>query len=344
MQLKKLMTARSEDSSLFIRTDKELMPSPGKKTSRVLSHLYGPVRSRRLGFSLGLDILPYKTCTFDCVYCQLGRTAKKSLRRAKYVAGRDILPQVKTALERGRPMDYITFSGSGEPTLNTEIGKIIRGLKKLTSVPVAVLTNSSLLMRKSVRQALLAADLVVPSLDAATARAFRRVNRPGPSISPEDIISGLVKFRDEFKGQIWLEVMLVKGVNDSPAEIKALKKAIARINPDKVQLNTVVRPPAEKWARPLSRRELEDIKTKLGGRAEVTADFGEKLSSPAPEDLGQAILSLVRRRPASLRDLAGALGQDERAIQKRLNALVAKGEIKKVLHRRIFFYELKSEA
>jgi wyosine [tRNA(Phe)-imidazoG37] synthetase (radical SAM superfamily) len=170
------------------------------------------------------------------------------------------------------------------------------------------------------------------------------VNRPGPSVSPEDIIGGLVKFRDEFKGQIWLEVMLVKGVNDSPAEIKALKKAIARINPDKVQLNTVVRPPAEKWARPLSRRELEDIKKKLGGRAEVTADFEEKLSSPAPEDLGQRILSFIRRRPGCVRDLAAALGQDKRTIQKSLNALVAKGEIKKLLHRRIFYYELESEA
>ncbi len=238
-------------------------------------------------------------------------------------------------------MDHITFSGSGEPTLNTEIGKIIREIKKRTSVPVAVLTNSSLLSRKSVRQALFAADLVVPSLDAAAARAFRRVNRPGPSINLEDIISGLVKFRAEFKGQIWLEVMLVKGVNDSPAEIKALRKAIARINPDKVQLNTVVRPPAEKWARPLSREELEDIKKKLGGRAEVAADIEGKLPSPAPEDLGQAILSLIRRRPANLRDLAGALGQDKRAILKSLNALVAKGEIKQVLHRRTSYYEFR---
>jgi len=317
------------------------MPSPEKKTPKVLSHLYGPVRSRRLGFSLGVDILPYKTCTFDCVYCQLGRTGRKSLRRAKFFTSTDILPQVKMALSRGRPADYITFSGSGEPTLNIEIGKIIREIKKRTAVPVAVLTNSSLLSRKSVRQALLAADLVVPSLDAATARAFRRVNRPGHSISLENIISGLVKFRAEFKGLIWLEVMLVKGVNDSPAEIEALRKAIARVNPDKVQLNTVVRPPAEKWARPLSRRELENIKRKLGGRAEVTADFEGKLPSPSPEDLGQGILSFIRRRPASLRDLAGALGQDKRTIQKSLNALVAKGEIKKLLHRRIFYYELR---
>ncbi len=317
------------------------MPSSVKKTPLVLSRLYGPVHSRRLGYSLGVDILPYKTCTFNCVYCQLGRTPNKSLKRAKFFTVREVLPQVKIALRRGQPMDYITFSGSGEPTLNTEIGKIIREIKKCTSVPVAVLTNSSLLSRKSVRQALLAADLVVPSLDAATARTFRKVNRPAPSINLEDIITGLVKFRSEFKGQIWLEVMLVKGVNDSPAEIKALRKAIARINPDKVQLNTVVRPPAEKWARPLSPRELDDVKKKLGGQAEVTADTEGQPPSPAPEDSAQAILSYIRRRPASLKDLAETLGQNKKTICRSLNALVTKGVIKKVLHRRIYYYELK---
>jgi wyosine [tRNA(Phe)-imidazoG37] synthetase (radical SAM superfamily) len=302
-------------------------------------YVYGPVLSRRLGFSLGVDILPYKTCSFDCVYCQLGRTPKKTYRRGNFFSDEDILSQIKKVIAAGRKLDYITFSGSGEPTLNTEIGKLIRQIKKTTSIPVAVLTNSSLLPQKSVRQALLAADLVVPSLDAATADAFRKVNRPHPSLRLKKIIEGLEKFRQEFKGKIWLEIMLVKGINDSPSDIKALKKAIVRIKPDKVQLNTVVRPPAEKWVRPVSKKELEDIKNKLGGRAEVVVDFKEKAQTRSADDSEEAILSIGRRRPVTRKDLVEVLGQDEKEILKSLNSLLAKGKIKREPYKKTFYYK-----
>ena len=354
MPWKKHTTGHSENSSLFTRTNKELKRravSPkaskiskafaAKKKPEALSHVYGPVPSRRLGFSLGVDILPYKTCTFDCVYCQLGRTPKKAQRRGKFFSARDILTQIKKTLAQGRRIDHITFSGSGEPTLNTEIGKLIRQVKKATSIPVAVLTNSSFLSRKSVRQALLSADLVAPSLDAATADAFRKVNRPHPSFRLEKIIRGLEKFRQEFKGQIWLEIMLVKGINDSPADIKTLKKAIFRIKPDKVQLNTVVRPPAEKWAHPLSQEKLEEIKANLGERAEVVVDFKEKPQPPSSKNLEEAVLSMILRRPVTLEDLADALGKDKRTILKSLDSLVAKGKIKREAHKKSFYYEIR---
>lgn len=303
------------------------------------SYLYGPVPSRRLGFSLGVDILPYKTCSFDCVYCQLGRTPKKFLRRAKFFAAKDILLQIKKSIASSRKIDYVTFSGSGEPTLNAEIGNLIRQVKKMTSIPVAVLTNSSLLSRKPVRQALLAADLIVPSLDAATAETFRKVNRPHPSFRLEKIIEGLEKFRREFKGKIWLEVMLVKGINDSPAHIEALKEAIAKIQPDRVQLNTVVRPPAEKFARALSREEMEHIRDRLGGGTEIIADFEERPQTPAQEKLDKAILSMVRRRPVTLRDMAASLGKNKNEILKSLTRLLKSGAVKRVEHKKAFYYE-----
>lgn len=286
------------------------------------SHIYGPVPSRRLGFSLGVDILPYKTCSFDCIYCQLGRTGRKSDRRTRFFSSRDILSQIKEAIAKNPGIDHITFSGSGEPTLNTRIGDLIRTIKKITDIPVAVLTNSSLLTRKPVRRALLAADIVVPSLDAATDASFRRVNRPLPSLKVEDIINALALFRREFKGRIWLEVMLVKGINDSPSDIKALKRAIARIRPDKVQLNTVVRPPAEKGARPLSQRALNRIKKELGTRAEVVVDLRRRPGSPAVTDIRRAILAMAERRPVTLEDITSSLGRKKQEVWPHLETLL----------------------
>ena len=308
------------------------------KKQKETSHIYGPVPSRRLGFSLGVDILPYKACSFDCVYCQLGRTDRKADRRGRYFSSSDIVRQIKEAIIRNPQIDHITFSGSGEPTLNTGIGELIRMIKKTTDIPVVVLTNSSLLTRPSVRRALLAADIVVPSLDAATAASFRRVNRPLPSIKIDEIIKGLILFRREFQGRIWLEVMLVKGINDSPADIKALKKAVARIRPDKIQLNTVVRPPAEKWARPLSQGKLKRIKKDLGDRAEVVVDFRRRPSSPGGQNLKKAILGIAGRRPVTLDDLTTSLGRGKNEIRPQLETLLCWRRISRQRHKGTVYY------
>jgi wyosine [tRNA(Phe)-imidazoG37] synthetase (radical SAM superfamily) len=315
--------------------------SPRRKSGET-PRVYGPVPSRRLGFSLGVDILPYKTCSFDCIYCQLGKTAKKTWRRARFFSAREILAQVRKAVHSGRRMNHITFSGSGEPTLDVEIGRLIREIKKTTSTPVAVLTNSSFLSRKSVRQALRAADVVVPSLDAASAAGFRRVNRPHPSIRIEKIIAGLESFRREFKGQIWLEVMLVRGVNDSPADIQALRRAIARINPDKVQLNTVVRPPAEKWARPLGRRALEKIRKELGARAEVVVNFRKRPQARMARNLRREILSIVERRPITVKDMADTLGRKESEVRREIRPLLRWRRIRRRRHQGAVYYESPS--
>ncbi len=301
--------------------------------------VYGPVPSRRLGHSLGVDILPFKTCSLDCVYCQLGSTGRTTCRRRAYFSPREVLAQVRAVLDSGRRVDHITFSGSGEPTLNRNLGRIIRGLKKITDVPVAVLTNGTLLARRDVRDDLRAADIVVPSLDAVPARLFRAVNRPHPSLDAGRVVRGLARFRREFKGRIWLEIMLVKGVNDTPAHIRALKAAVAAIQPDRVQLNTVVRPPAEASARPLSARELERIRRLLGGKAEVVADFGASRGTPAKADLDEAITGMVRRRPLTATDLSTALGRHRDEVLKAAGRLLEIGAVKAVRHGRKLFYE-----
>jgi wyosine [tRNA(Phe)-imidazoG37] synthetase (radical SAM superfamily) len=302
-------------------------------------HIYGPVPSRRLGFSLGVDILPYKTCTLDCIYCQLGPTPKKTVQQEEYFSSDRILAQIKKALLSGQRIDYITFSGSGEPTLNAALGKLIRKIKKITDIPMAVLTNSTLLKDARVRKALQLADLVVPSLDAAAQEEFIEVNRPHASLKIEDLIDGLKKFRQEFKGQIWLEIMLVKGKNDSPAHIKKLKAAVEEIEPDRIQLNTVIRPPAEEFAQALSSKELEKIKEIFGKNCEIIADFSNKDQFPQGKNLEDRILSIIQRRPVTLLDISTSLGKHHDEILKCLNPLIKNGLIKSVIHKDKTYYE-----
>jgi wyosine [tRNA(Phe)-imidazoG37] synthetase (radical SAM superfamily) len=294
--------------------------------------VYGPVASRRLGFSLGVDIIPFKTCTLDCTYCQLGSAGKTSVRRGSWFPPEDILAQVRAALASGQRIDAITFSGSGEPTLSRDIGFLIREIKKITSVPVAVLTNGTLLTRKDVRRDLLAADVVVPSLDAVPASLFRRVNRPHASLDNRRIVDGLVRFRDEFRGEIRLEIMLIEGVNDSPAAIKAVKRAVARIRPDRIELNTVVRPPADTRAGALGPAGLRRIRSILGPRAEIVASFAKRKQPAAAGALDRAVLATVGRRPQTVADISVALGRHHDEVLKALASLEARGRVRRVVH------------
>jgi len=302
-------------------------------------NIYGPVPSRRLGYSLGVDLLPFKTCSFDCIYCQLGRTIRKTVRRREFISAQEILGQIKRVLASRKKIDCITFSGSGEPTLSTAIRAVIAGIKKMTSVPVVVLTNSSLLSHREVREALLQADIVVPTLDAATQAVFLKVHRPHASLKVDKIVAGLKRFRQEFPGKIWLEVMLVKGINDRPSHLKKLKDLIAALKPAKVHLNTVVRPPAEKRARPVSRSELRKIQEFLGPGTEIIADFEGKEQAPAGEGLAEVIVSALRRRPMTRRDLRLFLGKSPGLIKKCLSSLLRKRKIKARRYKGAVYYE-----
>jgi pyruvate-formate lyase-activating enzyme len=273
--------------------------------------LYGPVPSRRLGYSLGIDLLPYKTCSMDCVYCQLGSSGRTVVRRREFVPASEVLAHVRQALESGRRIDAVTFSGSGEPTLHSGIRRIIRGIKRMTPVPVVVLTNASTLSTPDGRRALAEADIVVPSLDAANERVFAGVNRPHQSLTARKIIDGLAAFRKSYRGRIWLEIMLVKGMNDSPTHLRALKK--------------------------------EKIKAFFGESAEVIASFKDAGQARGPADREAAVLATAGRRPVTAADLSRALGAPVPEIRALAERLARRGRLRKVRHGGRVYFEKGSE-
>ena len=272
------------------------------------SYLYGPVPSRRLGQSLGIDIIPFKVCTLDCIYCQLGATSQKTIERKDYAPVNDVLTELKDRLAAGLHADFITISGSGEPTLHSRLGQLILGIKNITDIPVAILTNGSLLFRHDVRADCAKADVVLPSLDAADEPTFRKINRPHKDISIGNVISGLSAFRNEFAGQIWLEVFLLENVNISANQIAKLKDAIKLIRPDKIHLNTAVRPTAVPGIEKLDAERLQAIARQLGKNCEVVADFSQQTFGKHTETKTEHLLSMLKRRPCSLNDISAALG------------------------------------
>jgi wyosine [tRNA(Phe)-imidazoG37] synthetase (radical SAM superfamily) len=310
------------------------------ESSVELKFIFGPVPSRRLGRSLGVDLAPYKTCTFDCIYCDLGRTTHKTVSRQSYVSPEEVGRELELSLSiLEKKPDYITLSGSGEPTLNQNIGEIIHTIKDLTSIPVAVLTNGSLLSIEEVRNELLTADLVLPSLDAVTPFIFEAINRPHPSLNIEDIILGLIQFRKEFQGQIWLEIVFCRGINDDKSEIERLKESIERIQPDRVQLNTPVRPPAEEFAYPLTSDQLEEIRKKLGEKAEIISEFAAPLGAELNSVKDTEILNLIKRRPCTTEDISKALGLRIDEVVKHLAHLTRTGAIRYRMYQHRCYYE-----
>jgi len=265
-------------------------------SAKEFNHVFGPVPSRRLGRSLGVDLVAYKTCSYDCVYCQLGRTTCKTTDRKEYVPVSEVLREVERKIESNVQADFITLSGSGEPTLHAGCGEIIQGIKKMTQIPVAVLTNGSLLWDPSVREDLLSADLVIPSLDAGESEIFIEVNQPDPSIDFNRMINGLIDFGASFKVQ--------------------------KIHLDRIQLNTVARPPAYDKALAVPEAEMSRLAKLFGDKAEVVADFGgvheDKDFSVRRED----VLDLLERRPCTLDDVSISLGIHRNEAVKHLNNLL----------------------
>jgi len=238
-----------------------------------MKYIYGPVKSRRLGLSLGVSLTPYKICDFDCIYCQLGNTDCLTGERKEYVKRDEVINELRGWLlnnaEEAKSLNYITISGTGEPTLNIKINEIISEIKKIATLPVAVITNASLLSDPEVRLGILEADLIVPSLDAVSPEVFKQIDRPLQSIRIDEIIKGLVGLREEFRGKIWLEVMIVKGINDDLGEIRKLKEIADAINPDKIQINSPVRTTAQEGILAADKKKLEKIKEILGDKCEI---------------------------------------------------------------------------
>jgi wyosine [tRNA(Phe)-imidazoG37] synthetase (radical SAM superfamily) len=302
-----------------------------------MKYVYGPVPSRRLGFSLGVDIVPYKACTLDCIYCQLGRTTQKVIDRKPYTPKEEIFKEIRIFLNKRTNIDFITFSGSGEPTLNSDIGELIREIKAMTFTPLAVLTNGTLLFMKNVQKDLLEADVVLPSLDAASQHVFKKINRPHNSLNMESIINGLKGFRRIFNGQIWLEIMLIKGYNDDPQELSKIKKAVSKIRPDKIHLNTVIRPPSEMYAEPLSIEEMTGIKEFFGKECEVIGEFRAK-ARKRTEDIRLYTLETTKRRPLTTIDIANIFGISESNATMMMERLKTEGVVTERRHRTKKYY------
>lgn len=229
-----------------------------------MKYLFGPVKSRRLGISLGIDLLPYKTCSLDCVYCECGGTTKLTNERSEYVNTREVISEIDSYLSQKPLLDYVTFSGSGEPTLHNGIGSIIRHIKeKYPEYKVCVLTNSTLLTDSAVRKDISEADLIVPSVDAMTDASFEKILRPHLSLNYLMILEGVRLLRKEYKGKMIVEYFVVPGINDSPEEISLLKDYLMSLSPDSVHLNYLSRPGAEDWVKTASDSELEKIASQL---------------------------------------------------------------------------------
>lgn len=294
-----------------------------------MKYIFGPVFSRRLGLSLGVDLVPHKVCTYDCIYCECGRTLLKTEDIKEWVPADEVINEIRDYLKENSSIDFITLTGSGEPTLHSKIGFIIEEIKKITSIPVAVLTNGSLLYKKEVRDSIKKADVILPSLNAVSDKIFRAVNRPLDIFALPKVIEGLVALRKEYQGEIWLEIVFVKGLNDSPEEILKIKEIIERIDPDKIHLNTVVRPPAENWAKPLSFEEMEKIKDILGDKAEIISYKKGKEERIEEKDIEEKIKELAKRRPVTLEELLNVFKLEKKEMSEIIDYLLKKRKIKK---------------
>jgi len=308
-------------------------------------YLFGPVPSRRLGMSLGVDLVPRKVCSLDCVYCEVGKTTKLTIQRREYLNYDKITQEISDYFLTNPDPDYITFSGSGEPTLNSRIGDVLKFIKQIRpNIPVAVLTNGTLMNDKNVRQELLDADVILPSLDAASQSGFIKINKPAPEINILDYIQGLVDLRQEFKGEIWLEVFILPDYNDNKEELLALKEAILQIKPDKVQLNTLDRPGNLENLRAATHQQLQDIVElwQLDNIDIIASSLERQKVQSYRKDLENVILETVARRPCTSLDIIKITGLHINEINKYLDVLETKDKITNFRLNDRLFYQIKS--
>jgi wyosine [tRNA(Phe)-imidazoG37] synthetase (radical SAM superfamily) len=315
-------------------------------SSKPFQYLYGPVPSRRLGRSLGIDLVPYKTCTYDCIYCQLGKTTTKTIEMRDYVPVEGVLSELKEKLSTGVPCDYISLAGSGEPTLHASINELIAKIKEMTDIPVSVITNGSLLYLPEVRKSLMCADLVIPSLDAGDAALFEYVNRPHKNIGFEQMSEGIVEFVRHYTGRLWMEVLLVSGVTGLPSEVKKIAAWVEKIRPEKVQLGTVNRPAYEDFACAVDPKQMKKLAGMFSGEVEILASDPPTVSPPdAASDATDAdILNLLARRPCSLEGVALGLNLHPHEAAKRLEKLLKDGCIATLRSGSAVFYKLPGES
>ncbi|MFC1888012.1 radical SAM protein [Candidatus Cloacimonadota bacterium] len=310
-------------------------------------YLFGPVPSRRLGISLGIDLVPHKVCSLNCIYCEVGKTTVLTNQRKEYAPIDEVIDELREYLGQKPHLDYLTFSGAGEPLLNSGIGKLISVMKQeFPQYKIALLTNGTLFSEKNIRKEVLQADLILPSLDAASEDVFQKINRPAEELHARSIIEGLIQLRKEFSGRIWLEIFLIPGINDSPEELQLIKEAVVKINPDKVQLNSLDRPGTEYWVESIARKKLESIAESFQPLpVEIIAKhLTETAIDGFNKDIASQILETIRRRPCTLEDLQDILSLKTNELNKYLNIFLTENKIESVKQKRGIFFRWHSES
>ena len=301
-------------------------------------YLFGPVPSRRFGRSLGIDLTPLKTCSLDCVFCQLGRTKVKTVDRDEYVCASDVIEEIETWLASGVEADYLTLSGSGEPTLNTQFGQVLEFLGR-QSIPSALLTNGTLFSLPAVREAASLASVVKISLSAWDQRSFEWVNRPHASLDFKTVYSGLQKFRNAFDGQLWIEVFLLAGMNAMAKDTEKIARLARDLKPDRIHLNTIARPPAEDFAAPVSRTRLEHLAGLFEPAAHIAADFTPRRTSKTIADEA-SILAMLARRPCTMKQVEAAFEMHLNEVSKILGELMRNDRIRANIRDNDVYYTL----
>ncbi|WP_294432717.1 radical SAM protein [Victivallis sp.] len=309
-------------------------------------HVFGPVASRRLGVSLGIDLVPHKTCSLDCVYCEARRTTCLTTERKEYVPISEVLQELDQVLKTAPQLDFITFSGSGEPTLNSGIGRVVDFIKEhYPQYPVCLLTNGCSLGDRELRREIARVDRIVPSLDASNEEEFRLVNRPAPGLRFEQFVADLTDFTHHTDADLYLELFILPGVNDSDESIQRFVELISKMKLTMVQLNTLDRPGTESWVKPSpaenTRRFIRALEPIVPVEAVGPFRYRSRSREHAPElctGAERAILDLVERRPATLADLTVALGLPQEEIQILLDSLFKFGLLEMEKQERGTFY------
>ena len=278
-------------------------------------HICGPTPSRRLGFALAVDLIPPKTCNHNCNYCQLGPTKEYTVERKSFVPLDDVIAELDDFLGKGSKIDFITFPGSGEPTLSFDLGRALTAARQ-RGYPTALFTFGQLLYREDVLCDVQNASIILPTFLSANKETYYKIARPHPSLNFEDYLSGLEQLKLRYSGEVWLAVMLLNGLNDSPEELQNTKEWIEKIQPDRVQLTSAHRPSLVDTVAPLDYEAMMRARAILGAHCEILGDFQRKQDARYSGNATQMILNIIQRRPASTDELQKSLGLDVNELEK----------------------------
>jgi wyosine [tRNA(Phe)-imidazoG37] synthetase (radical SAM superfamily) len=321
----KSIQTRFTNVRLGTPTPEALQEEPNMK--KKYRYLFGPVPSRRFGRSLGIDLTPYKTCSLDCVFCQLGRTTQKTVTRKEYITTEAVLAEIQEWLKTDGEADYITLSGSGEPTLHSRFGEVIEYIRANSAIPAALLTNGTMLYLPEVRDAAANANVVKVSLSAWDQASYGWVNRHHPQLRFDELIEGQKAFRSQFKGELWMEVFLLEGMNSMLDDVRKIAQMAEKVHPDRIQLNTAVRPPAETFATAVSQEYLEALTHLFRPAAEVIADFSASRETDVQANQ-DTIYAMLQRRPCTAEQISAIFGMHVNEVSKYLGKLIRTEQIR----------------